>query len=199
MIGHHVEWFAHFAISKERIGNGSEIALHFSRHFREIPYSLRAVSHHPPLPHLLIPCVENCKGIILRQASTGKTFRFDIVTVLALNGSVKPATPACLFALQVFPAAAIDQPLRTTLDLAHAQLISAFTPPAMQYSSAIAAAPPRLFHLSLQKKKEILVEIVKANYPQCWEENKEFLNDLPKIESRIYEIHAKLENCLRES
>jgi hypothetical protein len=36
--------------------------------------------------------------------------------------------------------------------------------------------------LSLQKKKEILVEIVKSDYPRYWEENKQFLNDLQKIQ-----------------
>jgi len=36
--------------------------------------------------------------------------------------------------------------------------------------------------LSLQKKKEILVEIVKADYPRYWDENREFLNSLQKIQ-----------------
>ena len=36
--------------------------------------------------------------------------------------------------------------------------------------------------LSLQKKKEILVEIVKADYPRFWEENKEFLNTIQQIQ-----------------
>ena len=36
--------------------------------------------------------------------------------------------------------------------------------------------------LSLQKKKEILIEIVKADYPRYWEENKEFLNSLQQIQ-----------------
>lgn len=36
--------------------------------------------------------------------------------------------------------------------------------------------------LSLQRKKEILVEIVKRDYPRFWEKNKEFLIDLQKIQ-----------------
>ena len=36
--------------------------------------------------------------------------------------------------------------------------------------------------LSLQKKKEILIEIVKADYPRYWEEKKEFLNSLEQIQ-----------------
>jgi hypothetical protein len=36
--------------------------------------------------------------------------------------------------------------------------------------------------LSLQKKKEILIEIVKADYPKYWGENKEFLNSLHQIQ-----------------
>ena len=36
--------------------------------------------------------------------------------------------------------------------------------------------------LSLQKKKEILIEIVKADYPRYWEENKEFLNSLQQVQ-----------------
>ena len=36
--------------------------------------------------------------------------------------------------------------------------------------------------LSLQKKKEILIEIVKKDYPAYWEENKEFLNSLQQIQ-----------------
>jgi hypothetical protein len=36
--------------------------------------------------------------------------------------------------------------------------------------------------LSLQKKKEILIEIVKADYPRYWEENNEFLNSLQQIQ-----------------
>jgi len=32
------------------------------------------------------------------------------------------------------------------------------------------------------KKKEILIEIVKADYPRYWEENKEFLNSLQRIQ-----------------
>ena len=36
--------------------------------------------------------------------------------------------------------------------------------------------------LSLQKKKEILIEIVKADYPRYWEKNKEFLNSLQQIQ-----------------
>ena len=36
--------------------------------------------------------------------------------------------------------------------------------------------------LSLQKKKEILIEIVKVDYPRYWEENKEFLNSLQLIQ-----------------
>ncbi len=35
---------------------------------------------------------------------------------------------------------------------------------------------------SLQKKKEILIELVKADYPKYWEENKEFLKSLQKIQ-----------------
>lgn len=37
-------------------------------------------------------------------------------------------------------------------------------------------------NLSLHKKKEILVEIVKADYPRYWQENKEFLNSLQQIQ-----------------
>lgn len=36
--------------------------------------------------------------------------------------------------------------------------------------------------LSLQKKKEILIEIVKNDYPRYWEENKQFLIDLQHIQ-----------------
>lgn len=36
--------------------------------------------------------------------------------------------------------------------------------------------------LSLQKKKEILIDIVKADYPRYWEENKDFLNNLNQIQ-----------------
>lgn len=36
--------------------------------------------------------------------------------------------------------------------------------------------------LSLQKKKEILIEIVKADYPRYWGKNKEFLNSPQKIQ-----------------
>jgi ribosomal protein L31 len=36
--------------------------------------------------------------------------------------------------------------------------------------------------LSLQKKKEILTDIVKADHPKYWEENKEFLNNLNQIQ-----------------
>ncbi len=36
--------------------------------------------------------------------------------------------------------------------------------------------------LSLQKKKEILIEIVKNDYPRYWEENKKFLTDLQQIQ-----------------
>jgi len=36
--------------------------------------------------------------------------------------------------------------------------------------------------LSLQKKKEILIEIVKADYPRYWEKNKQFLNNLQQIQ-----------------
>ena len=35
---------------------------------------------------------------------------------------------------------------------------------------------------SLQKKKEILIDIVKNDYPRYWEENKEFLKDLQNIQ-----------------
>ena len=34
----------------------------------------------------------------------------------------------------------------------------------------------------MMKKKEILIEIVKADYPRYWEENKEFLNSLQRIQ-----------------
>lgn len=36
--------------------------------------------------------------------------------------------------------------------------------------------------ISLQKKKEILTEIVKADYPRYWEENKIFLNNLHQLQ-----------------
>lgn len=36
--------------------------------------------------------------------------------------------------------------------------------------------------LSLQKKKEILIEIVKIDYPMYWEKKKEFLNSLQQIQ-----------------
>lgn len=36
--------------------------------------------------------------------------------------------------------------------------------------------------LSLQKKKEILIEIVKADYPRYWEKNKEFLNNFQQLQ-----------------
>lgn len=36
--------------------------------------------------------------------------------------------------------------------------------------------------LSLQKKKEILLEIVKSDYPRYWDENKDFLNSLQQIQ-----------------
>ncbi len=36
--------------------------------------------------------------------------------------------------------------------------------------------------LSLQKKKEILIDIVKNDYPRYWEENKEILTDLQNIQ-----------------
>ena len=36
--------------------------------------------------------------------------------------------------------------------------------------------------LSLQKKKEILINIVKNDYPRYWEEDKQFLNDLRNIQ-----------------
>ena len=35
---------------------------------------------------------------------------------------------------------------------------------------------------SLQKKKQILIEIVKNDYPRYWEENKQFLIDLQEIQ-----------------
>lgn len=37
-------------------------------------------------------------------------------------------------------------------------------------------------NLSLQKKKEILIEIVKMDYPRYWQENKEFLSGLQQIQ-----------------
>ncbi len=37
-------------------------------------------------------------------------------------------------------------------------------------------------NLSLQKKKEILIEIVKNDYPRYWEEHKQFLHDLKNIQ-----------------
>lgn len=37
-------------------------------------------------------------------------------------------------------------------------------------------------NLSLQKKKEILIEIVKADYPRYWEKNKVFLDGLQQIQ-----------------
>ena len=46
--------------------------------------------------------------------------------------------------------------------------------------------------LSLQKKKEILIEIVKADYPRYWEENKEFLNSLQQIQ----ELRNKLAHSI---
>lgn len=36
--------------------------------------------------------------------------------------------------------------------------------------------------LSLQRKKDILVEIVKNDYPRYWEEHKQFLTDLQSIQ-----------------
>jgi hypothetical protein len=36
--------------------------------------------------------------------------------------------------------------------------------------------------ISLNKKKEILIDIVKNDYPQYWDENKQFLTDLQKIQ-----------------
>lgn len=36
--------------------------------------------------------------------------------------------------------------------------------------------------LSLQKKKEILIDIVKTDYPRYWEENKDFLNNFQQIQ-----------------
>lgn len=36
--------------------------------------------------------------------------------------------------------------------------------------------------LSLQRKKEILIDIVKIDYPRYWEENKETLNNLQDIQ-----------------
>jgi len=36
--------------------------------------------------------------------------------------------------------------------------------------------------LSLQRKKEILIEIVKGDYPRYWEDNKEFLKSLQQIQ-----------------
>lgn len=42
--------------------------------------------------------------------------------------------------------------------------------------------------LSLQKKKEILIEIVKSDYPKYWKDNKEFLNSLQQIQ----EVRNKL-------
>lgn len=46
--------------------------------------------------------------------------------------------------------------------------------------------------LSLQKKKEILIEIVKVDYPRYWEENKEFLNSLQLIQ----ELRNKLAHSI---
>lgn len=37
-------------------------------------------------------------------------------------------------------------------------------------------------NISLQRKKEILIEIVKNDYPRYWEENKKFLQDLNNIQ-----------------
>ncbi|MCX5806409.1 MAG: hypothetical protein NT010_10145 [Proteobacteria bacterium] len=42
--------------------------------------------------------------------------------------------------------------------------------------------------LSLNNKKEILIDIVKNDYPRYWEENKQFLMDLQKIQ----EVRNKL-------
>ncbi|HAD30542.1 MAG TPA: hypothetical protein DCE77_03090 [Methylophaga sp.] len=36
--------------------------------------------------------------------------------------------------------------------------------------------------ISLQKKKEILIEIVKTDYPIYWEQNREFLNNIQQIQ-----------------
>lgn len=36
--------------------------------------------------------------------------------------------------------------------------------------------------ISLNKKKEILIDIVKNDYPRYWEENKQFLTDLQNIQ-----------------
>ena len=57
-----------------------------------------------------------------------------------------------------------------------------------EYFCTIDGAKRELFYLkvaeklSLQKKKEILIDIVKADYPRYWEENKEFLNSLQQIQ-----------------
>lgn len=37
-------------------------------------------------------------------------------------------------------------------------------------------------NISLNKKKEILIDIVKNDYPRYWEENKQFLTDLQNIQ-----------------
>lgn len=37
-------------------------------------------------------------------------------------------------------------------------------------------------NLSLQRKKEILIEIVKSDYPRYWEKHKQFLNDLKNLQ-----------------
>ena len=57
-----------------------------------------------------------------------------------------------------------------------------------EYFCTIDEAKKELFYLkvaeklSLQKKKEILIDIVKADFPRYWEENKEFLNSLQQIQ-----------------
>ncbi|SRR6266704_696591 len=47
-------------------------------------------------------------------------------------------------------------------------------------------------NLSLQRKKEILIEIVRNDYPRYWEEHKQFLNDLKSIQ----ELRNKLAHSI---
>lgn len=47
-------------------------------------------------------------------------------------------------------------------------------------------------NLSLQRKKEILIEIVKNDYPRYWEEHKQFLHDLKNIQ----ELRNKLAHSI---
>lgn len=47
-------------------------------------------------------------------------------------------------------------------------------------------------NLSLQRKKEILIEIIRNDHPRYWEEHKQFLNDLKNIQ----ELRNKLAHSI---